>query len=365
MLITLSKKNFADAVHTAARFAERSTATLPVLRSVLIVAGTDGIRLRATNLETGVDLAVVGEKRSDGVVAIPAGLLAQLSGSLAGEGMVTLEHAGDTAIITSGGARSTIKTLPYEDFPVIPVPQSKDSFSISGAVLKQLFASAASCASTSSVRPELASISLSIESGSLVVVATDSFRLVEKKIALAKSTTAAKLLVPAKNAVDIASALPDSEVTVTFDEHQCAFSWKEGRAVTRLTAASYPDYRQIIPKETAATATVLRKDLEMALRRVTIFADSFQKVRVSFEPKQKALKFFAHNPDLGESVESVPASVSGNPVELSFNHRYLAAVLALTGAESLTLSAAGVGRPLTIRAAGDNSFLYLVSPMNQ
>jgi len=365
MLITLSKKNFADAVHIAARFADRNSATLPVLHSILILAGTDGIKLRATNLETGIDLGVPGEKKRDGVVAIPAHLLGQLAGSLIGEGSVTIEHAGDTALITSGSAKSTIKTLAYEDFPNIPFPNTKESLSISGALLKQLLTSTASCASTSTVRPELASIYLVVEGGSLTTVATDSFRLVEKKVSLAKNTHPMKILIPAKNAVDIAQALPDEEVELSFDEHQCAISWKSGKVVTRLTAANYPDYKQIIPKESAATATVLRKDLEMAMRRVTIFADSFQKIRLSLEPKQKAISLFARNPDVGESSELVPASISGVPVELSFNHRYIAAALALTSAESLTLSAAGVGRPLTIRAAGDSSFLYLVSPMNQ
>lgn len=365
MLITVPKKQFAEAVHIAGRFADKSSATLPVLHSILILAGTDGIKLRATNLETGIDLAVKGERKTDGVVAIPAHLLGQLAGSLVGEGSVTLEHAGDTAIITAGSARSTIKTLPYEDFPVIPFPEGDTSFTISGALLKQLLSSIASCASTSTVRPELSSVLLRIEAGMLTVVATDSFRLVEKKVALAKNAPQMKILIPAKNAVDIASALPDEEVSLAFDDHQCAVSWAGGKVVTRLTAANYPDYQQIIPKESAATATVLRKDLEMAMRRVTIFADSFQKIKLSLEPKAKAITLYARNPDLGESTELVPASVQGTPVELSFNHRYIAAVLALTGAESLTLSAAGVGRPLTIRAAGDSSFLYLVSPMNQ
>jgi DNA polymerase-3 subunit beta len=359
MLITVSKKEFANAVHTASRFADKSSATLPVLHSILILAGNDGIKLRATNLETGIDLLVKGEKKGDGVV------LSQLAGSFVGEGSITIEHAGDTAIITGGSAKSTIKTLAYEDFPVIPFPESGKSVSISGALLKQLLSSVASCASTSTVRPELSSVLLHIEGGTLTVVATDSFRLVEKKVTLAKSAPQMKILIPAKNAIDIASALPDDEVSLAFDEHQCAISWPEGKVVTRLTAASYPDYAQIIPKESAATATVLKKDLEMALRRVTIFADSFQKVKLSLEPKQKALALYARNPDLGESSEQVAANVAGTPVELSFNHRYIAAALALTGAESLTLSAAGVGRPLTIRAAGDSSFLYLVSPMNQ
>src|SRR5690348_8153193 len=114
MLITVSKKHFAEAAHVAARFADKSSATAPILHTILILAGEGGIKLRATNLETGIDLLMQGEKKRDGVVAIPAHLLSQIAGSLQGEGSVTIEHAGDTAVITSGSARSTIKTLAYE-----------------------------------------------------------------------------------------------------------------------------------------------------------------------------------------------------------------------------------------------------------
>jgi hypothetical protein len=55
MVITIEKNTFREAVHTAARFAERRSATLPALAGIAIVAGDDGIKLRATNLETGID----------------------------------------------------------------------------------------------------------------------------------------------------------------------------------------------------------------------------------------------------------------------------------------------------------------------
>ena len=72
MNISIEKKEFSEAVHTASRFAERKSGTLPVLSSILIIAGDEGIKMRATNLETGIDLKLEGEVKSNGVVAIPA-----------------------------------------------------------------------------------------------------------------------------------------------------------------------------------------------------------------------------------------------------------------------------------------------------
>jgi DNA polymerase-3 subunit beta len=236
---------------------------------------------------------------------------------------------------------------------------------VSGILLKNLFTSIAPCASASTVRPELASIYLSIEGGVLTAVTTDSFRLVEKKVPLSNNGAQGKFLIPAKNALDIAHALPDDDVIISFDEHQCAFVGTGGMLVSRLTNAAYPDYRQIIPKESIVEAVILRKDFESALKRTAIFSDSFQKVRIGFDPKLNHFSFFARNTDIGESSETISARISGSALDLSFNHRYLAAILSLTMAESLSLTAAGIGRPLVIRGVNDPSLLYLVSPMNQ
>ena len=366
MYISVNKKTFSEAVYTAARFAEKKSGTLPALSSILIIAGDEGIKMRATNLEIGIDLKIEGEHKSEGVVAIPATLLQQIAGSLTQEGNITLEHTGDIISLTSGTGKSSIKTVPYDDFPSIPFPENpKNRIIIPGVLLKNLFTSIASCASTSTVRPELSSIYLSIEGGVLTSVATDSFRLAEKKVPLSNKGTQGKFLIPAKNALDIAQALPNDDIIMSFDEHQCAFVSTSGMIVSRLTNAVYPDYRQIIPKESIVEAVVLRKDLESALKRTTIFSDSFQKIRISFDPKKNSLSLFARNTDIGESSETISARISGGALDLSFNHRYLSAVLTLTSAESLSLLAAGIGRPLIIKGVGDTSLLYLVSPMNQ
>lgn len=366
MHISIEKKIFSEAVYKVARFAERKSATLPALSSILIIASDEGIKMRATNLETGIDLNIEGERKTEGVVAIPATILQQIAGSLTQEGKITLEHAGDIVSLTSGTSRSSIKTVPYDDFPSIPFPENpKNTIMIPGIILRTLFTSIGSCASSSTVRPELASIYLSIEGGVLTAVATDSFRLAEKKIPLTNKGIQGKLLIPAKNAIEIAQALPDDEITISFDEHQCAFVGTMGMIVSRLTNAVYPDYRQIIPKESIVEAIVLRKDFETALKRTVIFSDSFQKVRISFDPKKNNFSFFARNADIGESVETLSAHITGSALDLSFNYRYLSAIFALTGAESLSLLAAGIGRPLIIKGVNDTSLLYLISPMNQ
>lgn len=366
MIITLGKKEFAEAVNTVSRFAERRSATLPVLGGIAIIAGDDGIKLRATNLETGIDLRVVGTIKEPGVIALPATVLRDITASFGAMGSMTLEHAGDTVRITSDTGTSTLKTLSYEDFPILPIPESpRVVFSLPAETFRALVGSVVSCASTSTVRPELASVLITAEGGVVKAVATDSFRLAEKKISLSGALPPFSMLIPAKNAIDILQALPAGEVELTLDDHQCALSWTDGVLTTRLVAASYPDYTQIIPKSFVSEATVLRKDLESGLRRVSVFSDTFQKIRLAIVPGDKQLTLAARNNDIGESSEHIPAATTGERIELSFNHRYLTAPLSLISSDSITIAASGIGRAAVLRGSGDSSFLYLVMPMNQ
>lgn len=366
MILSLDKQAFRDAVGSVARFAERRSGSLPVLAGISLIAGDDGIKLRATNLETGIDLRVEGTIDETGVVVLPANVLRDITSSMSGTGQLRLEHSGETVVIAQGNAKSTLKTLASEDFPILPLPDAPTSeFTLPGALLSNLISSVVPFASTSTVRPELASVLISVEGGVLKAVATDSFRLAEKKLSLTGSIQPFSMLIPAKNALDIVQTLPDTDIQVALDEHQCVMKWENGLVTTRLVAANYPDYAQIIPKSFVAEASIIKKDFETALKRTAVFSDTFQKVRLALDSGNKKVRLAAQNADIGESNEEVAGAVTGDAVELSFNHRYLSAPLSIIASESITLSASGIGRALVMRGSGDNSFLYLVMPMNQ
>jgi len=365
MFILIEKNNFITAIQTVSRFSPKGSATLPVLSCILLVAGDEGIKFRATNLEMGIDLPVAGSVKESGVLAIPAHILQQITASLTGEGSITFEQSGETALVSFDNTQNIIKTIPYEDFPTLPLPTTPKKQKISGEKLKLAIESVSFCASPSVVRQDLASIFLSLEGGELTAVATDSFRLAEKRIPLSEKGINFSLLLPAKNITTLLQTLPDDEIDFTFDENQAAFMWKGSTLITRLTNASYPDYRQIIPKNTEAEAILLKKDLELALRHTTIFSDSFQKVKINFDQKNKKLIISSQNTTTGSSKETIPAQIKHSSLEQSFNYRYLQTPLSIIKTESISLSASGVGQPLIIRGVGDNSFLYLVMPMNQ
>lgn len=366
MVLQIEKKDLIDAVGVVSRFTQTKNTSLPSLTGILIVAGDGGIKLRATNLETGISLDVPGTIEKEGVVVVPALTLKEICLSLDPKGIITLTKEGDTLSLKSSGSTSSLRTLPYEDFPVLPtISESTLNFTFPVSELHQLTQTVLPYASVSTVRPELASIYFNNSGGTLTLVATDSFRLAEKKVSLSKNTPSFSFLIPAKNLALIIQSLPNEEVKIYIDEHQCVFQFKTGTIISRLTQGNYPDYTQIIPKSFAMEATLLKKDFEYGLKRTSVFSDMFQKVTITTKPKTNEIILSAKNNDVGETEEKLSGSVTGDEITISFNHRYLLAPLAAIQSETITVAISGIGRAAVIRGANDSSFLYLVMPMNQ
>ena len=65
---------------------------------------------------------------------------------------------------------------------------------------------------------------------------------------------------------------------VCFNKNQISFSSDNIYLTSRIIDGIFPDYRQIIPKESLTEAVVLKQDLLNALKLSNIFSDKFNQV---------------------------------------------------------------------------------------
>ena len=352
-------------VSTAARFVEKR-ANLPALSGILIVAEGGRVTLRATNLECGVEITISAKVSEDGIVAVPAAVLVGFLSNARGKN-VTLHIAGEVCKVETDRASAAIKTLPHEDFPVLPRVSAERSFTAKSTDISRVIRSVAYCASLSAVKPELQSVLLFGEGGKLTSAATDSFRLAEKTVPLRGGASTPHLLLPARNAAELMRILDAAggEAEVYFNENQLSTHVGNVYYTSRIIDAAFPNYRQIVPKEFATEALVLREDLSTALKSLSIFADKFSQVTVSVDPTKKIVTLSSRNPDVGEQVCTLKSTIAGEALTMSFNGRYLADSLQSITGESIKLQANGAGKPMLIKDAGDDSFFYLAMPMNR
>ncbi len=353
------------ATATAGRFAERK-ANLPVLGCVLLSAEGSRLVLRATNLECGVEVVIPAKVASEGVVAVPASVLAGFLSNARGK-TVSANLVGEVLKIETERASASIKTLSHEDFPLLPRVSAERSFKTKASDMARAIRSVAYCASLSAIKPELQSVLLYGDAGKLTAVATDSFRLAEKQIPLRSTGAVPELLLPARNAAELMRILESvsGDAEFYYNDNQLSIQTDGVYYTSRLLDGAFPNYRQILPKSFSTEAVVLREDMAGALKSLSIFADKFAQVSLSIEPSKKAMLLSSRNPDVGEQVSTVKAVVEGSSVAVSFNGRYLADSLQAVSGDSVRLHSNGPGKAMLIKDAGDDSFLYLAMPMNR
>ncbi len=301
MKIECSKEKLQVAIAQASRVAGKNT-NLPVLGCVLLSVTKQGLSIRATNLELGIEIRVPVKVVKEGVVAIPAEAIAQLTSNLYGSGSVSLELKDGHLSVVAGKSTALVKAVPHEDFPTLPKP-GEVSFQIKASHFAEGLRSVWYCASTASVKPELSSVFLQATNGTMMFVATDSFRLGEKKIFLKGLPECDSMLIPLRNVPEIIKALDahGGEAVVYFGKHQLSFLLGETYLTSRLIEGSFPDYRQIIPKKSTTEAILLKQDLANAFKLANIFSDQFHQVKLALSPARKAFTISSRSAEVGES----------------------------------------------------------------
>lgn len=340
--------------------------TLPVLSCILLEAKGKQLTIRATNLDVGIEIVLPVKVDQEGTIAVPGQILNNFLSTLKNKN-VTLEAEEGNLKVTTETNKTVIKSLNHEDFPTIPILESEKVLSLSARDFIKGIKSVWYSSATSSMKPELSSIYIYSEDESAVFVATDSFRLAEKKVKMKNAKEIGSLLIPVKNVPDILRVLEgcEGDVEVSFTKNQISFKYNGVYLTSRVVDGVFPDYRQIIPKAHTTDITVLKQDLVSALRVATLFSDKFNKLSIKVNPSEKRFELSTRNADVGENSTSLESVIDGEPIEINFNYKYITDCFQSVEADSVVLEFNGLTKPLIIKGINEKSFMYLVMPINK
>ena len=345
----------------------QKNSTLPILSCVLLEVSKNILTIKATNLDLGIEFYIPVKTHTEGSTAVSASIFSQFLSGIISEKNVTIYIEEGTLHLETDKSKTTIKTFPIDDFPIIPRVEEGKEFEIETRDFVKGLKAVWYSASISSIKPELSSVYVYENSNEIVFVATDSFRLAEKKVKCKKVVDMPAILIPNKNVNEIIRVLDNvsEDVTLTVSKNQIVFTSNSFYLTSRVVEGNFPDYKQIIPKEFTTNIVVLKADLLNALKATNVFLDSFNQVRFLIEPKAKKIELSAKNGDVGQNIVSFSAVLEGQDVSVGFNYKYLSDCFQSIDSDSVSLDFCGSNRPLVIKGVSDNSFLYLVMPMNR
>jgi len=365
MKLECSVEKIRNAVYQAERVTGKNL-TLPVLSSILLIASGKSLKLRATNLSIGVEVEIPARVEKEGAAAVNGAVLyGVFSNMVSGESVQLKEENGNLSVKTKK-SEILLKGQPHDDFPTIPTVAGT-GFQIEAKKLSDGLKSVYWGSSISDIKPEISSVFFYTDGDQLIFVATDSFRLAEKKIKVKGLEEITGIIIPFKNIVEILRIFGEAPgmVQVQFNKNQISFTADDIYLTSRLIDGIFPDYRQIIPKSFATEAVVLKQDLLNALKLSNIFSDKFNQVNLSLQPKQKIFELSSINNDVGENKTRLDAALKGEGVELGFNYKYFLDCFQSLTTDSVSIRMSGASRPMVITPISDPSFTYLIMPMNR
>lgn len=364
MKLTMARGELLESLSVAGRGLS-SRSTLPILSGILVSSLDSGeVTFQATDLEISVRHTASALVERAGNSVLPGKLLSDIVRSLP-ESAVTLDITGETASIVCGQASFTVKTLSPEDFPRFPEVEADKTVSVPTSVFSELVAHVSKATSRDETRPVLTGVLLVVEGHTIRMVATDSYRLSVKEVVLAEPPGEdVEVVIPGKALEEaVRMAAGRKKVDLGVSDNQVVFDFENTTFITRRIEGSFPNYRQLLPKEYETTVTVSKEEFSSAVKRVSLLAQHNTPLRVSVSSEDQTLSLSATTQDVGDASEDIMAKVEGSDVEIAFNHGFLTDGIASASGDVMTVNIVSSLKPGVLTAASDEGFLYLLMPV--
>lgn len=336
MKFKISKEHFSTGLRQVTNVVS-SKPQMAVLNNVLIKAEGGSVMLTTTNLELGIRCSIKAEVEEAGEITLPVKKLAAIINSMPQQEVTVESSDGQTARIRSGRSDfNRFNGLKAEDFPALPSFVDQHSYELPPQELALMLRSVSYAQSTDENRYILNSVFFSFSEGKLSLVATDGRRLalISRDMKIDREDEGA-IILPAKTVTELEKLLSQGKmVKISFSDRQVAFDIEVGEEsannglsgsiylVSKIVEGSYPNYKQVIPKEAEHRIKVERELMLETVQRVALMTNDKQN-SVKLKIADNCLEISGESAELGEAKEPIEVEYSGPEVRIGFNPEFL------------------------------------------
>ncbi len=365
MRISILSENLKKGLAIAMRGVS-SRVQLPILSTVLLKAGKEGLVLSATDLELSFRVRVRAKVEEEGEIAIPAKLFSDLVATLPA-GVVEVVTEKQILKITSDKVKAEVVGQGSEEFPSLPTAKGKGLL-LAIEEMAEKVDRVGIAAAKDDARPILAGVLWVLAEKKLTLAATDGYRLgvdVMDKGVSGAIEDGEKFVLPVRSLMELTRVLEPSMKTVMVefdkDKQQVIFTADDLEMSSRLIAGEFPPYNKVIPVEKKITVTFDKESLIEAVKRASLFARDSANV-VKLLVNQEGITVIAQSDQVGASQSSLEAEVEGEEIKIAFNARYLLDYLGVVKGEKVIMETEGELKAAVFRIP-ESEFLHVIMPV--
>ncbi len=359
MKITATRGDLAKAIAVVSRVVS-SRAALPVLSNLLLVATEDGLKITATDLDIGIEVACPAMVQEPGSITLPAKKLHEIVAKLP-EAPIGIAIEDYQALITCKRSKFTVPTLPADEYPKL-LASDQDAATVvlpaaelARGIRQTLFATSKDDKSI------LTGLLLRVHDAKLEIVGTDGYRLAWWR-AEGKGEGSLEAIIPSRAMGELSRLLDGADVTVARAGNQIAFRIGERLLTSRVIDGTFPAFERIVPTAFKFGARMDRNDLLGAVERAGIMASEAEGYAISFGLDKGELGISGSAAALGQAQDTLAIEYDGEPMEIRFNSRYVEEALRAVDSEAITLRLNGAVQAALIEGA-DTLYTSLLMPI--
>jgi len=339
----------------------------------------------ATDLELSIITSFEANIENEGSITIPAKAFLNFAQYNFDDEILLETNEGTQLKCTSERAKTVIAGESAQEYPTITPIEKETTFSLQvGPLLNALHIVTFASARTT-LRPVLSGVYLRAEKGKLIFVATDSYRLSECSIDADGSGTDISCIIPTKVLEELRSILgsrkgeeeekdekgekkkkgasfKEKEVEVSLSSQQIEIRTGNTILLSRLIDGKFPDYQQIIPKESKTTVSLPTKELMTVVKRMHYFAKEINN-NLTFTFKKKSVHITTPQTQSGQDETTLEVSSEGEDNKIALSSSYLLDFLTHIDDEEVEIQLADSMHPAVFRISSNPFFLHLIMPL--
>lgn len=344
---------------------------LPILGNVLVQAEGKRCTISATDLELSIVSSIEAQVENEGSLTIPAKALLNFVQYNNDPEVLFETKEGTQLKCSSAKAKANLAGEAATEYPAIPAIERQSALVVdSSLLLDALHLVTFSCARTA-LRPVLSGVYVRCEKGQLVLAATDSYRLSEIRLPLPESGVDIACIIPVKVLDELRSVLAGKKagkgessptVEIVLSSQQVEFNVGSTRLLSRLIEGKFPDYQQIIPKETPSVLQFPTGELTTAARRLHYFAKEANN-NLTIRSQSGKVSVTTPQTAFGRDEAEVQAQISGNDARIALSSAYLLDFLSHVGGDTVEMKIQDGMHPAVFAISGVPHFLHLIMPL--
>lgn len=337
--------------------------TLPILSNILVEAEKKSLKITATDLDIGISAETPINVENEGGTTIPAKKFIDIIKELPKDNEVIIStKKNNITNIECGKIIFKIVGLPKDEFPQPPNFKNKTLITTPQKFLKNMISMTIFAVSNDETRYVLNGVLFNIKEKKIKLAATDGRRLavIEKELPN-KTPTEKTAIIPTKTIQELSRLLEESgNVNILFDENQVLFDLGKTKIISRLIEGEFPNYEQVIPKETKEKITVDRNAFLAAARRASILTNP-ESMGIKINVSKNKMAISKNTPYMGEVREDLGVLYRGKDLTVGFNPNYIIEVLKIIDTKEISFELMDKDKPGVIRLGSE--YVYVILPM--